>query len=636
MSISGAVLSSEEEKIVALGDTSSICSMIQLALEKVVTHPDSAKLLNEKVLVISVKTFYKKGIIYSLINLGRYYSVKGLHKTALQYYSIALFWNRYWNYSVAKTALIYNNIGVVYSEQGNSAKAVRIFFNAVIYCRAHKLWDELPRLYNNICSVLENNNNLEQAVFYCWKGIEVAKQRRHYEDLSYLLINQANLFERLGKKDSTLILAKQAMETSRRVNNNELLQLALLKLADSYREKDSNSSAEYYYKKAFRLSLPGLTHRGTVYSHRQYGVFLANNKGNPAEAEKHFLVAMEAAKELNSIELQELLEESLAFVYEALGDYKKANFYLRSFQNIKDSLENIQQKNTVAALEAKYSSAEKAKQLIEKELLIAKQQNFIQNRNIVIFSLAGAVFLLIGFGVFYYKNKQKLQKRQLQLTSWRAMIEGEEKERARIARDLHDGIGGLLSSAKMFFGTIQKSHSELLCSKDYQKAMDLLEDTLGEVRQTAHNLMPELLLRLGLPEAIRIYCRNISEIQVDFQYYGFIGRFDNSFELMIYRIVQELIQNILKHSQAQEAVVQFSLHNDLFSITVEDYGIGFETETIEMLTGIGLANIKQRVAYMKGIMQVHSSTGNGTTVYIEFNLKNSKKLSDEYQDNYSR
>jgi PAS domain S-box-containing protein len=219
------------------------------------------------------------------------------------------------------------------------------------------------------------------------------------------------------------------------------------------------------------------------------------------------------------------------------------------------------------------------------------------------------------------ENEQKLQA--LQLTE--ALLVGEEKERARIARDLHDEIAGLIAAAKMHFGVLAQKDMEMTDDTTYQQGMQLLEQAAQQVRRTSHNLMPEILLQAGLDRALQRYCTAISNQSVHIHYIcvGDIGQYPANFELALYRIVQELLTNILKHANASEAMVQISLQEQVLSLTIEDNGTGFDTST--GTEGTGLASVKKRVAAMNGQIEVASSTGKGTSIYLEFDMHQNRR-----------
>lgn len=218
-------------------------------------------------------------------------------------------------------------------------------------------------------------------------------------------------------------------------------------------------------------------------------------------------------------------------------------------------------------------------------------------------------------------NQQvKAESRVKEMQLMQALMEGEEKERSRIARDLHDGVAGMIAAAKMHFTALSSSVAPVLESKSYIYGMDLLEHASAQVRRTSHNLMPEILLENGLGRALQRYCANISNdsLQLAFLSVGMIQRQAPNFELALYRIAQELINNIVRHAGATQALVQLSQNEQVLTLTVEDNGVGFSTHALT--GGTGLASITKRVEAMKGQIEVSSGKNKGTQVYIEFGL----------------
>lgn len=268
--------------------------------------------------------------------------------------------------------------------------------------------------------------------------------------------------------------------------------------------------------------------------------------------------------------------------------------------------------------------AEKKSELIRKDLLLQQQ-----NRWMGIFG-AGVILLLVVSFLVWQKllHRQRLQQQQLQtlevekaIQVLEAMMQGEEKERMRLSKDLHDGVGGLLSAVKMHFWALKYERTFLQQDQGFNHALSMLDDAIGEVRKTAHNLMPEILFRMGLAGALELFCHNVShsrELQITFHSSGGIQRFKRNFELSVYRIVQELINNIIKHAHATTALVQLTRHNGLLTITVEDNGVGFE-DIDQSNTGMGLKNLHTRIESLNGQLTLTAIPGCGTTAYMEFN-----------------
>lgn len=204
----------------------------------------------------------------------------------------------------------------------------------------------------------------------------------------------------------------------------------------------------------------------------------------------------------------------------------------------------------------------------------------------------------------------------------KSAMEGEEQERQRLARELHDGIGSMISSAIMRLSLLAKQEKGIDTSDNYKDVLQLLQETGSEVRKTAHNMMPDTIYKQSIYEAVKTYVDSVakgSSLNIDVQFYGITGEFTQHCKLVIYRIIQELVHNIVKHAQAKHAIVQGVMNQDRFTITVEDDGKGFDT--LSGKRGMGLKNVESRVKSLCGEFQVESRPDKGTTIYIDFDCK---------------
>ena len=233
----------------------------------------------------------------------------------------------------------------------------------------------------------------------------------------------------------------------------------------------------------------------------------------------------------------------------------------------------------------------------------------------------GALFLLaLALFFFYWRwsiQKRRLGEKQAQLVATQAELDGEVKERKRLARDLHDGLGGLLSVAKLHTAKLRKVldlTDEI--ALDYDRISRTLDDCEVEMRFVAHHLMPDTLSNFGLKQALTDFCKPISIAK--FQYVGNEQRLDNKMEISIYHIAHELINNSLKHAEATEIFVQLAQEDDLIVLTVEDNGKGFEPANV--VSGTGLANVRTRVDLLGGKFYLNSSVGNGMEANVEIGL----------------
>ncbi len=206
---------------------------------------------------------------------------------------------------------------------------------------------------------------------------------------------------------------------------------------------------------------------------------------------------------------------------------------------------------------------------------------------------------------------------QQKLSVSNALIEGEEVERKRIARDLHDGLGSMLSGLKIHLKLAEKDNVSTT------EVTTLLDNSIKELRNISQNLMPESLLKLSLEHALRDLCMANSNTitNVEFQYLINKSNLSKNHQIFIYRIIQELLNNALKYANASEILVSCSQNKETFFITVEDNGIGFNVSE-RSNTGMGLRNIKNRVEFLNGKLEIESIINKGTSAYIELKVKN--------------
>jgi signal transduction histidine kinase len=240
-----------------------------------------------------------------------------------------------------------------------------------------------------------------------------------------------------------------------------------------------------------------------------------------------------------------------------------------------------------------------------------------------------------------YRQKQKLAKQENEiqkhkikelenekmLLATQSVLQGEETERKRLARDLHDGLGGLLSGAKIAFNNMKGN--VMLDSENvgvFNHALGLLDTSITELRRVAHNMMPEALIKLGLQNALSDFCFELNKanpINIAFQFYGHFERIDANLEINAYRIIQELVNNAIKHSKAKELTVQMIQEKERLCFIVQDNGIGFDITLLDPTKGVGLTSVKSRVDSFNGQMEIHSEPNNGTEITVEFAISES-------------
>ena len=326
--------------------------------------------------------------------------------------------------------------------------------------------------------------------------------------------------------------------------------------------------------------------------------------------------------------------ETLSRIYFALHDMETGYKYLRAADALADSILSDQIRKNTLELEAKYQSEQKELHIEKLESDKQIQQLTISRKNTLNYILIGSAAALLIISLLGYRNythKQHIQEQRIseletekKLTATEAILKGEEQERTRLSKDLHDGLGGMLSGIKYSLNTMK---GNLIMTPDnaqaFERSMDMLDSSIQEMRRVAHNMMPEALVKFGLDTALKDFCNDISKsgaLNVSYQSIGVENlQLAQTTAISIYRIVQELVNNTLKHAAANNVVVQLSHTDGVFTVTVEDDGRGFDTALLNISKGIGWDNIKNRVEFLKGKLDVSSQANKGTSVHIEFN-----------------
>jgi two-component system, NarL family, sensor kinase len=205
------------------------------------------------------------------------------------------------------------------------------------------------------------------------------------------------------------------------------------------------------------------------------------------------------------------------------------------------------------------------------------------------------------------------------------VLKGQEEERSRLANDLHDGRDGMHSGVKYSFNNMKDN---LIMTPEnmlgFERGLHMLDSSISELRRVAHSMMPEALMKFGLNAALKDFCTGINSsgvVQVVYQSDGTDHlKLEQAASVTIYRIVQELLDNVIKHASATKAVVQVNKEGNKLLITVEDNGKGFDTALLNEAKGIGWTNIKYRLDYLKGKLDVQSQAGKGTSVNVEIKV----------------
>lgn len=612
--------------------------LIDAAIALSQKEPDTALLLFQKALKAARQNGQDIDAAEAFSHIITIYNNKGKYQEAYVFsrhmLSIALSGN-----TEVMLTTVYNSFANRFQRIGEYDSSMYYYYKAIATVEQSKNYPNkaaLPTLYTNLSGVLALLEDDNRSIAYLDKAEAIARDIKHWHLLSLILINKGNAFNNLQQHDSSSRNLLEALAIAKKNNFLQWEHLALSNLGSTKYQQGKIKEALYYLQEA--VSLKGdidpnyqntnISLLGKVYM----------SLGNYTLAESYLLQSLRTAKQLNIA--RDLVEDHrlLADLYARINDHKKAFNHQYLYTVLKDSIEGQETRQNINQLEIKYQTAQKDKELVQKELQISNQKAQIKQRNLWIVGISSGALLLAAIVTLLYtlyrnswhqkrfqEEKFRNLEQEQEIGQLRAMMKGEEKERIRIAQDLHDGIGGMLASIKMNLNTIGKEQSAVLVSPGFIKISGMLNETATEVRKTAHNLMPDALSKQDLRAALLQYCENSSSsaLHISLQY-DVAKQISKDAELFVYRIVQELVQNIVKHAMATYAVIQLMLHNNSLSITVEDNGIGFDSTL--PAKGSGLQNMNKRIETLKGYLSISSGNGKGTTVHIEFDFNKLKKL----------
>lgn len=528
------------------------------------------------------------------------------------------------------------NIGLLYQRENEPLQTIEVLVKeAIPVAKKSKDSQELSNLYKLIAVVFYNNEDIAKTKYYLDLSISTleqgkSKKNRYNEDLIELYLFNVEVLSVQKKTNEAFEYLQKAEDLLKSYPLKSLYIEYYFAKGSLNQEIKNYEQAISDYDKGVRLSQ---LNKDSALEQRfklmKYEVFILQNK---IESAKDLLLDVFKTGGMN-IKDRAYYSYELSKIYRKLNDFEKAYVYNEQYIQLKDSLSQMFEAEKIADIEAKYNKLENENKI--KELTIEKQATLLNQRKNMLFLLLLSFALICVLTVTYFiwknlKNQKKITaqkeinhfqklnnlKREKEIEIMQTMINVEEAERKRVARDLHDSIGSKLSALKIIFANTQNKN-------DYNDSRinTILETSIAELRQISYNLVPESLLKLGLEKALGDLCFTLRSDIVSIEFHSY--EIDNSMPLTtqtnIFRIVQELLNNALKHSKATQILVSCSQNGNRFYISIEDNGVGFDISGIEENQGLGIKNIKSRIELLHGSLDCESSSG-GTSYNIELDV----------------
>lgn len=538
---------------------------------------------------------------------------------------------------IAKTKF---NIGNCYNIKYLYESALSYYMQVTPYFEKLGNKQFLAQLYDVLQVLYRNMGQYEKAVDYGEKAIALMSDNPEGQVSSHILMNLATNYLKLSppKRQESLNGLTKALAIARTNQDKALESSTLINLGDYYYKGLQFVEAENYYRSALAVCEQIGNHEGISICLRGFS-YCELFKKNYDAAKQYMTQAYEVAYKYDfSDEKRECLA-SLAELSLMQYDFTRYFEYSIQHDSIATNTQNELILRNTQDLEIKYETEKKV-------LKIAALQ---RERNLYGIIFISGLCVLLSFLLLLFlrqraiKTKNELAEQKIirleqekQLIATQAVLEGETTERSRLARDLHDGLGGLLTSMKLSLNAMkERVFLDVNGRKMFVNALDLLDMSVKELHQVANNMMPESLLNSGLKTAIENFIGNLDAREgcsLSFQFYGAESRFMPDFEMAVYRMAQELYSNALKHAEAGEIFMQMTVDENRLNILYEDDGKGFDLRCLDISKGMGLRNIASRVKAFGGQVEISSAPGQGTQATIEFSDTNKYQIHDTDTD----
>ncbi|MFB9052991.1 ATP-binding protein [Formosa undariae] len=537
-----------------------------------------------------------------------YYFIKEVD-TAMSYYSKAKdYATKAGNDHVKAFAILYQ--GYTYTDEGDFAKASQHIQEA------SKIFQKVKDTFNiitsrNALSILYSANGfLKEAELERKEAIELGELSKNYGVLISIYANSATDNKKQGLQKERLINIHKAVAASEKSDHLDYFRPILLHtLVIAYAENDSLDKARSYYKtlKADKKNIEGI-YESNYYRASSRLAFAEKDYPSALEWGEKYLDLVKATNNIHNIEDG---ESFLADVYEKLNQYKEAYTHLKAFKKIEDSLKSVQKNNALSYYQTLYETNKRDQKIKDQnsEIKLLDEQH-TRKAQLMWLSI---IILIALFSIIYLYRSRKYSRKNVQLQKIFAqdLIHSVEAERKRISSELHDSVGQSLLLIK----------NKIFLESENRTDTALVDDAIDEIRTISQQLHPFQFEKLGLINSIKNTVENFQKNSLIFYSEDIdieVLDISKDKEIFIYRILQECLNNVEKHSEAKACAIRIENLKDAVLFEIKDNGIGFDvTENTKLLNSLGMKTLKERAQLIGAQLSINSIKGTGTTIQIK-------------------
>lgn len=610
-------------------DTSLVNAFNKLSYHYLYLDSDKSRQMVNEAIGEGQRLKFDRGLAVAYNLLGIFYDITSEYDSALRYYQLSLEKSRLTGYTKI-TAGAYNNIGMVYKARGDYKKSISTYYQALNIFKGNSDPKIIANIYNNLGLVYSEVKQNTLALDFHKKALAIREEIGDKYGIGASLTNIGLTYSFMEEDDKALPYYQKSMKIKEEIGDNYGLGILLNNLALIYKDKKEYQKALDTYKRSIRVAreigdqntlISAYINSGMIYTLlRQF-----DQAKTMVDSARGLAVGQKALLRLARV------YEAYSEIYSRRGDYKSAYESRMVYDSINDSLYSENNSKSIAEMRTRFETGQK-----EIEIALLLNQNRVKTLEIAQqksrnrYQLMGGalILILISGSLLLWRQRTKYRlkfeaehsKAQMEKQAYTAILNAEEGERKRIAMELHDGLGQLLSAAKLNVSVLEDVANEEDRAAVANAGL-LIDQSITDLRQISHNLMPSALIRLGLVAALNDMASKINsgrQVKVTITSFGIDQRLPENFEIALYRVVQESVNNILKHANAGNIIIRLSKAGEAIDLEISDDGRGMEKDSENKGKGIGWDDIRSRVSMFNGRMLLYSQPGEGTRLNINF------------------
>lgn len=614
-------------------DTLRANALAKLGFRYMNSHLDSMLWAGQEGLRLSEKSNYISGKAKNYNIIGIYYAYQSRYDSAAKYFENALEIFQQLNDSSGISGQL-NNIGEIYRLLGDYDKTIFYYLKSLEL--EEQLHNELgiATSLNNIGSFYINNQpNLNKAKSYLQKSLKVFERIKDSNGQAMVYGNLGELFRHLEKYDSSEVALLKAIALDSANQNLHGLSSDYVNLGNVYHLMQRSNEAIETYQRSLDLSTEIGELQLQSIALNNIGAVLIERGNNVADLKKAIELTQKSyalAVEIDGPDEKRKALRNFADAYEKLGESKLALDYFKQWQTINDSIFSAEKNEKIVEIETRYQTEKKEQENTKLKAENATKDLELSKKNNFLLTLAIALILFVGGGFIFYQRYKSRKEQELSLAiikeredGLKAVFDATEQERRRIAKDLHDGVGQQMSALKLQWSILSEKMSSASKTAEANllgQLTKILDAAANDVRNISHQMMPRTLQEKGLAFALNELLKKsflLTDFTTDFDTNCEEYRMDEKKELSLYRIAQELLNNVIKHSKANHVSVQLIKSRQWITLIVEDNGIGIANLKSD---GIGLLSMNSRISTVNGDINLEPSPNSGTVATVRIPL----------------